>query len=107
MLLADLVAEAAGRRLWMNRASADLFPPGTTITVAEDFLSRAGPGELCFAEGLVLTPWLGRMESLTIYRWDRVYPADTFWELPPWRLAGRTEFPGYSHQRIMKEVYVP
>ena len=37
------------------------------------------------------------------------YPADLYWDLPleGWTLARREEFPGFSHEIITKEVYIP
>ena len=39
----------------------------------------------------------------------RAYPADLYWDLPleGWTLARREEFPGFSHEIIAKEVYIP
>lgn len=47
-------------------------------------------------------------DTLVIYRWNRRYPADTYWD--PELTAGLTlqekrEFPGSSHETVTKEVY--
>ena len=51
----------------------------------------------------------GRVERVVLYRWDRAYPADLYWDLSleGWTLARREEFPGFSHEIITKEVYIP
>lgn len=51
---------------------------------------------------------LERADRLVLYRWGRRYPADRRLDLPPkgWRLEGRTEFPGRSHDMITKEIYI-
>ena len=58
LLRAHILADLAGRRLWMNAYSLQQFqrslPPDQLVCVAEDFLSRAGKGEFCFVEGLPL-----------------------------------------------------
>lgn len=86
-------------------ASAALFAdyPGAVI-VSEDFLTAAKPGEWCFAE---LLPLPEAPEALTLYRWDRDYPADAFlpYDLSRWTLVSVEELTGYSHERIFKEVY--
>lgn len=111
VLQEELLARTQGRRLWMNASSAALFAPEEEerIAVAEDFLDRALPGEFCFAEGAALAPSEERIEELILFRWNRVYPADRFFDLPleehGWRLAGTREFPGSSHERITEEVY--
>ncbi len=59
---------------------------------------------VCFAERL---PLPAAPETLIIYRWDRVYPADEFlpYRLSEWKLCSSTELTGYSHERITKEIY--
>ena len=85
--------------------SASLFAdyPGA-VMVSEDFLTAAKPDERCFAE---LLPLPEAPEALTLYRWDRDYPADAFlpYDLSRWTLVSVEELTGYSHERIFKEVY--
>lgn len=85
--------------------SASLFAdyPGV-VMVSEDFLTAAKPDEWCFAE---LLPLPEAPEVLTLYRWDRDYPADAFlpYDLSRWTLVSVEELTGYSHERIFKEVY--
>lgn len=109
---ADILRVAAGGRLWMNAYSGTQFSEesSASIRVEERFLECAGPGDWCFVEDQPLRPWLGRIESLTVYRWNRVYPADLHLDIAPWddgwTLTAREEFSGYSHPTITKEVYV-
>lgn len=115
LLRAQIVADLGGRRLWMNNDSYRMFrkdlPPEQPVSVEEAFLGLAAPGETCFVEGLPLCPWLSRIEQVVLYRWNRCYPADTYLDLqldaPPWRWVSRLDFPGFSHQTITKEVYIP
>ena len=48
-------------------------------------------------------------DTLVVYRWNRHYPADVFWNVNyadlGYSLAEIREFPGTSHDRITKEVY--
>ena len=108
---ADLLAEIGEARLWVDDATARQFPPEerTRLRVDPAFLEQAGPGEPCFVENRSVAPFAGRAERVVLYRWDRAYPADLFWDLPleGWTLARREEFPGFSHKLITKEVYIP
>ena len=49
-------------------------------------------------------------ERVVIYRWNRQYPSDVRWEGTPadygFSLTETSEFPGKSHEKITKEVYV-
>ena len=68
LLRARVLAKLRGRRLWMNSYSRRQFqkdlPPEFPISVDEDFLARAGTGDVCFVEGLPLSPWLDRIEAV-------------------------------------------
>ena len=112
LLCRRLLDDLDGRELWMNAYSRRQFGAwgDGRITVDEDFLAKAPPGAYCFVEGQPLAPFLERMEGLILIRWNRVYPADTYLDLSltdgSWRLADRVEFPGSSHEKITKEVYL-
>ena len=115
-----------GKKLWMNAYSQKQFlqvngnmpkeqeqsgqlGQSGQIQADEEFLEKAGPGEPCFVEDRSVAPFAGRVERVVLYRWDRAYPADLYWDLSleGWTLARREEFPGSSHEIITKEVYIP
>ena len=85
LLRSRILSELHGRRLWMNAYSLRQFqkelPLEVRLSVDEDFLAKAGNGEVCFVEGLPLLPWLDRIEQVILYRWNRDYPADTYLDL--------------------------
>ena len=106
----DICILADGRPLWMNKKSAALFSEAScaeTLRVDEDFLAAAPDDALCFVEDAPLAPLLARIDRLTIYRWNRRYPADLHFDLllDGWRLTGGGEFQGYSHDKITREDY--
>lgn len=105
----DLLREA-GDRLLMNAYSAKQFEPDAHIICAEDCLERAGEGDCCFVENLDPLAYADRIEKVIVYHWNRVYPADVYFTIPlqdaPWKLESVTEFPGFSHEKITKEVYI-
>ena len=73
-----------------------VLPPET----AEDFFAEDVPsGEL-----------LAGTRRIVLYRWNRHYPADVRWnpdlEALGFSLAETGEFPGRSHEKITREVYV-
>ena len=107
----DLLKEAGRAALWMDGASACQFTDiqRERLRVDEGFLDKAGPGDFCFVEDRSVKDYVNSVEPVILYRWDRAYPADLFWDLSleGWTLERREEFPGYSHKIITKEVYVP
>lgn len=110
LLREDLLAEAGGRPVWMNRYSRKLFDPAPeNVRTAEDFAQRAGRGEFCFFEDVFPGPWLDKAEKVVVYHWNRTYPSDA--PRLPLPLAGRApvgreEFAGSSHERITKEIWI-
>ena len=106
----DVLDTAAGGAVWMNEETRRQFTEEGQIRVDGDFLAKAGPGEFCFVEEGAVRPWLDKTEGIILYRWNRVYPADEHLDFDPaaagWKLTERREFPGSSHEKITKEVYV-
>ena len=107
----DILKEAGRAPLWVNAVTARQFTDGqqSRLRIDEAFLDRAGSGEFCFVEDRSVKPYETRIEQVILYRWNRAYPSDLYWDLPldGWTLERREEFPGYSHKIITKEVYVP
>lgn len=111
----DMVGDG---KLWMDGYSGKMFAKdsdGSTeerICVDEDFLNKASAGEYCFVEkdscGVDMFPDTANIESVVLYKWNRVYPADQYFtmDLSAWKLVETTEFPGSSHEKITEERYV-
>lgn len=101
------ITEQAAGQLWMNSYSAKLFEPDS-VCVDEDFLAKAGEGDTCFAETPDFTDFEEKIQSVTVYRWNRAYPADK--KLPAgflsrWQLQETVDFPGNSHDTVTEEKY--
>ena len=52
-------------------------------------------------------PGYSKSESVVLYKWNRVYPADQYFamDLSGWKLVETVEFPGSSHEKITEERY--
>lgn len=99
-----------GGVLWMNAYSAGQFADARDrIRVSETFTADAAEGEYCFLETEPPSKSIERAEKLVLYRWNRLYPADRYFDVDPeamgWRLVGTEDFCGSSHERITEEVY--
>lgn len=107
VLLADMAAGLEGQ-LYIDSFSEKLIAAAAIPYViageelppdAHFFLENRNPEEL-----------LPLANKLVIYRWNRHYPSDVRWEGHPgdfgFTLSETSEFPGKSHERITKEVYV-
>ena len=75
--------------------------------VDRNFLEKAEEEDFCFVEGENLSGYEGKITEIVLYKWNRDYPADVFFEvdLSKWRLEERKDFSGYSHEKITKEIY--
>ncbi|WP_342999486.1 ribonuclease Z [Coprococcus comes] len=75
--------------------------------VDRDFLEKAEEEDFCFVERENLAGYEGKITEIVLYKWNRDYPADVFFEvdLSKWRLEERKDFSGYSHEKITKEFY--
>lgn len=100
--------ERSGGKLWLAEGSRGLFAdfPAAELNIVTD------PGEVpeggcCFWEG----PTDAAAEKIILYRWNRDYPGDEWFTFPggeaSWQLARQEDFPGFSHEKITEEVYIP
>lgn len=66
--------------------------------------------DVCFFETGDLSAYLSNAERLIVFRWDKVYPADTKFPMEACKkiftLQSTENFPGHSHVMITQEVYV-
>ncbi len=99
-----------GKRLWMNGYSAKLYADmeGVNVRTNEDFLRSAGTDDYCFVESEPLKPVQDKVSRLIVFRWNRKYPSDLRLDLnlEQWDVVSEEEFPGTSHDKITKMVYV-
>ena len=110
VLCADAVAMAQGTRLLMSSYSQPLFAQDVpNIVVANDFLDIAQEDDYCFVEDRALSDYAEKISEIVIYRWNKHYPADTYFDLSldklSFRLCEKYEFEGSSHEKITKEIY--
>lgn len=106
-----IAAVSSGSVLWMNAFTARQFEEGlpSNARVDERFLDKAAPGDFCFVEDKLLMPYLNRIETMVVFRWNRDYPSDFKLDLEPvWNgfyLASFEDFEGTSHDKITMEVW--
>lgn len=92
----DLLIEPFSEKLIREAGISCVLPPER----AEDY----------FAEDIPTEEVLSACSKVVIYRWNRHYPADVRWNPDlaerGFLLAETSEFPGKSHEKITREVYV-
>lgn len=106
-----ILALCGTHALWMNTYSAGQFAEKehARLRVDDRFLALAGEGDYCFVEDQAIEPFLDRIEDLILFCWNRVYPADQYFDRSllegGWTLRETEKFSGSSHAKITKEVY--
>lgn len=113
LLRARIVSLSAHSRLWMNSYTEAQFAQDGDLPAhlcADDaFLEKAAPGEYCFVENASVAPYEARMEEIILFRWNRSYPGDFYFDIDlsggGWTLVSTEDFPGFSHEKITMEVY--
>ena len=97
--------------LFMNEYSYKLYKDIDigNIKVCENFLSECETNDFCLVENNTLEKFLDKIDTLIIYKWNRIYPADFYFDIDykdgSWELIKIEEFQGSSHEKITKESY--
>lgn len=109
VLQQHVLALAGSSRLWMSPYSRKQFADTglAEIIVDEAYLEKAETGDYCFVEDRDVIPYADRIEKVVLFRWNRNYPADTFFtlDLSRYTLEKSEDFAGNSHEKITKEIY--
>ncbi len=108
VLIAELLETVGENRLLVSPYSKALFPPeATCVSVADDPCAAAGEGDYAFVENTDPASAWEKVTTLIIYRWNRLYPADTYFtcDLTGFRMTTVTAFEGSSHELINKEIW--
>lgn len=107
-ILREKILEIAGEsRLLVNSYTAKQFENQEKLTVSDNFLNEAGSGDFCFVENENID--IEKVEKVYIFNWNRVYPADTFFETDlkasGFKIIGKDELQGNSHKKITLEIF--
>ncbi len=114
-VIEDIVREVRSswdKVLFMGEYSRTLFETSENTEIkyciTDDFLDIAADA-WCFVEDRALADYVGQISQLVIYRWNRHYPSDRYFDIDldkqGFSLIEATEFAGYSHEKITKEIY--
>ena len=109
-VIADVLKMTEREGLYIGQCSEKLFCEyDGKYTVSDSMLDIAQRGEFCFVESERLSGYVDSIEEIIIYRWNRRYPADLYFDIDlesqGFSLAKREEFEGYSHEKITKEIF--
>ena len=105
-LIKDFIETAKNNRIFIGKFSEILFSEYEVI-IDDNMMVNAEENDFCFVENINITPYADKINEIVIYKWNRIYPADFYFEMPAgFALKETAEFKGSSHEKITKEVYV-
>ena len=111
----NMLRDCVDSKLWIAEYSRRLFldenenlTPSNVI-VDDDFLANAGENDHCFVEKADIAPWMNKIDTIVLYKWNKSYPADTYFDTSlldnNWKKFSLNHFKGSSHDKIFKEVW--
>jgi DNA-binding ferritin-like protein (Dps family) len=96
-------------KVYMSNYSYTLFKdvPFFNCIVDDYFLNIADETSVCFIEGQDIENYADKITGIILYKWNRVYPADTHFnlDLSNYTLVHTEDFKGKSHDKISEEIY--
>jgi len=102
----DIVRHVGSAPLYVTPYSVPLFDGySLDLRVSENPLSDAPEHAFCFLEHTAPKD-CDRIGELIVYRWNRHYPSDVTFDPAAFDFStvSSTEFAGFSHEKITKEV---
>lgn len=108
-VLKDIFADLNGEKLHIAPFSDSLFESfAESVVVDSDFLQNAKADDVCFVENCSLSQISDKITALTVYNWNRKYPADFVCDIDfsAFSLASVSEFEGKSHSKITKQIFL-
>lgn len=109
-LTRDIIETVGDGILYISDFSESLFAESDiSVMSMPNPLEIAGKGDFVFIENATLSDCVDRIKCLIIYNWNRKYPFDFSLDINPkehgFSLVSSSEFKGYSHDKITKEIY--
>lgn len=108
VVIEDMIKNLNSKKIHMNSYSASLFLKYKEyIEVDENFMENSTNDDFYFIENVTLLDYKEQISTIILYHWNRNYPDDFYFDLPldEYDLIYKTEFVGYSHEKITKEIY--
>lgn len=107
VLCERICALCEGSVLWMSEYSAKLFEDADGLKADNEYMTKAGDDDFCFVEDLDYS--LEDCTQVVLYKWNRHYPADRYFEADlkalGFKLISKYDFAGSSHKKITEEIY--
>lgn len=108
----DIYNNLEGKNLIMNNYSFKMFQKDNcnkNIVVSEN-LPVDNNEDFQFIEDKQLSKYEDKIDKLIVYYWNRRYPSDLKFDInlsnDVWKVISEIEFPGKSHEKITKKIFL-
>lgn len=104
VLIDDLCASTDGK-IYINSFSSHVFAThGDKTVICADPLAESPDGATVFVENLALAPYLGEIDEIVLYKWNRLYPSDKRIDISfdGFKVISKKDFEGSSHENITR-----
>ena len=110
VLISDILSELGDKKIRITSFSQLLFEDFADRYIIDDNgFKDCSDEDVCFVENIDVTPYLDKINRITVYRWNRRYPGDFFFtvdlEKAGFMKRSSYEFEGYSHDKITREIF--
>ena len=103
----DILKTINGTSLLIAPYSEPLFSQAEcSVSISDSFLTDADANDYCFVENTSVAEFKEKISKLVIYKWNRDYPADFYFDIDYASDYKLETTLGTSHEKITKEVYV-
>lgn len=102
----EVISDIVGcfKNIKIREFSSDLFENDYAFIISS--AEQLSDTDVFFFEDIPFCDVSDKVSTLIVYRWDRVYPKGTSLDIDEhFRLISQTEIKGYSHDKIIKEIY--
>ena len=102
-----MIEMSEGKKLYINEYSSKLFSDFSVVAVDNDFLNKAKEDDYCFVELNSLAEYDDKIDTIILFKWNKVYPSDMKLEIDfsVRKLDSSFDFVGTSHDKITCEVW--
>ncbi len=107
-VVSEDIIESLQGRLFIEESAEVLFSDENYIATNIK-IENLNEKDSYFIESAISEDLINKVTSITLYRWNRVYPADVYFDkqlLTKFKLISTKELVGYSHECITKESYI-
>ena len=110
VLLEDVKNIVGAKRILCSPFSEKMLTEAGVLHISTpNFLDIASKDDFCFVEDVSIINYISRIDTLIVYNWNRLYPADLRFEIIPelfgFQKKSIFDFIGSSHEKITRELY--